>query len=368
MVTRRSATRLAPDGALLGVLTESGGIQEEAPSLGKPVLVMRTTTERPEAIAAGTARLIGTDRKAIVEGVRTLLDDPQTHHRMATAVNPYGDGQAARRTTAAIAHLLTGGPAPTSSPLVRGWARKLASAGAPGGQLARCTPGARESEGPRTTAGLYAAAHACGPCDLPVLDEWWGANRRVPVVSCPRKYHDGPLEDRGSAAGGSIRTDTRARLAGWAHGTRGCGVIPQPAAGPSAGWTSAGPAATGEVPCARTPTPPTRPDYVRRSLRGSRAPARVLAEGGLSAPVGRGARVARSPRRCARSLGIGPGASITPRARAGRHRLPRRVPARGLPRPRGFRTLHRGGRGRRPLLALAPGRRTVAFDPSIRST
>lgn len=94
------------------VLTDSGGIQEEAPSLGKPVLVMRTTTERPEAITAGTARLVGTDRKAIVESVRTLLDDPQTYHRMATAVNPYGDGQAARRTTAAITHLLRQGPRP----------------------------------------------------------------------------------------------------------------------------------------------------------------------------------------------------------------------------------------------------------------
>ena len=108
------------------VLTDSGGIQEEAPSLGKPVLVMRTTTERPEAVAAGTARLVGTDRKAIVEGVRTLLDDPQTYHRMATAVNPYGDGHAARRTIAAITHLLRQGPRPdefTPAPQTRSRAR-----------------------------------------------------------------------------------------------------------------------------------------------------------------------------------------------------------------------------------------------------
>jgi UDP-N-acetylglucosamine 2-epimerase (non-hydrolysing) len=76
------------------ILTDSGGIQEEAPSLGKPVLVMRDTTERPEAIAAGTARLVGTDAAQIVRGVQQLLTDEQAYSQMATASNPYGDGTA----------------------------------------------------------------------------------------------------------------------------------------------------------------------------------------------------------------------------------------------------------------------------------
>lgn len=88
------------------ILTDSGGIQEEGPSLGKPVLVLRDTTERPEAIAAGTARLIGTDEDAIVAAVRLLLTDGAAYRSMAQAVNPYGDGQAAPRCVAAIAHLL----------------------------------------------------------------------------------------------------------------------------------------------------------------------------------------------------------------------------------------------------------------------
>ena len=85
------------------VLTDSGGVQEEAPSLGKPVLVLRDTTERPEAIAAGTARLVGTDRDEIVAGVRRLLHDPAAYAGMANAVNPYGDGRAAERTCQALA-------------------------------------------------------------------------------------------------------------------------------------------------------------------------------------------------------------------------------------------------------------------------
>jgi len=88
------------------VLTDSGGVQEEAPSLGKPVLVMRDTTERPEAVEAGTARLVGTDRQRIVDEVLTLLSDPTQYARMANAVNPYGDGQAVDRTVAALAALL----------------------------------------------------------------------------------------------------------------------------------------------------------------------------------------------------------------------------------------------------------------------
>lgn len=79
------------------VLTDSGGIQEEAPSLGKPVLVMRDTTERPEALEAGTVKLVGTDYEAIVRNVSELLDQPEAYDRMSRAVNPYGDGQACRR-------------------------------------------------------------------------------------------------------------------------------------------------------------------------------------------------------------------------------------------------------------------------------
>jgi UDP-N-acetylglucosamine 2-epimerase (non-hydrolysing) len=92
------------------VLTDSGGVQEEAPSLGKPVLVMRDTTERPEAVTAGTARLVGSDRDMIVAEVLRLLRDEAAHRAMATAVNPYGDGRAAPRVEAAIArHLGLGG-------------------------------------------------------------------------------------------------------------------------------------------------------------------------------------------------------------------------------------------------------------------
>ncbi len=79
------------------ILTDSGGIQEEAPSLGKPVLVMRETTERPEAIAAGTVRLIGTDRQRIVDEVTRLLRDNDAWQAMSRAHNPYGDGQACER-------------------------------------------------------------------------------------------------------------------------------------------------------------------------------------------------------------------------------------------------------------------------------
>ncbi len=79
------------------VLTDSGGVQEEAPSLGKPVLVMRETTERPEGIAAGNALLVGVQRERIVEGIRQLLCDPERCAIMAAVNNPYGDGQAAQR-------------------------------------------------------------------------------------------------------------------------------------------------------------------------------------------------------------------------------------------------------------------------------
>lgn len=79
------------------VLTDSGGIQEEAPGLGKPVLVMRDTTERPEALTAGTVKLVGTDYDKIVGEVSTLLDDPVAYDKMSHAVNPYGDGKACGR-------------------------------------------------------------------------------------------------------------------------------------------------------------------------------------------------------------------------------------------------------------------------------
>ncbi len=79
------------------VLTDSGGIQEEAPGLGKPVLVMRNTTERPEALDAGTVKLVGTDHDLIISEVSALLDNPMTYDKMSRAINPYGDGQACKR-------------------------------------------------------------------------------------------------------------------------------------------------------------------------------------------------------------------------------------------------------------------------------
>jgi len=79
------------------IITDSGGIQEEAPSLGKPVLVMRDTTERPEAVAAGTVKLVGTNTNTIVSAACALLDDANAYAAMAHAHNPYGDGQAAQR-------------------------------------------------------------------------------------------------------------------------------------------------------------------------------------------------------------------------------------------------------------------------------
>jgi len=79
------------------ILTDSGGVQEEAPSLGKPVLVMRNTTERPEAVSEGTVRLVGTDTQKIVSEVKRLLDSDKEYQTMARAHNSYGDGKAAGR-------------------------------------------------------------------------------------------------------------------------------------------------------------------------------------------------------------------------------------------------------------------------------
>lgn len=96
-------------GALVGalkrarvVLTDSGGLQEEAPGLGVPVLVLREVTERPEAVDAGTARIVGTDPERIVRELTRLLDDAQEHRKMARATNPFGDGQASERIVAAL--------------------------------------------------------------------------------------------------------------------------------------------------------------------------------------------------------------------------------------------------------------------------
>ena len=86
------------------ILTDSGGIQEEAPALGKPVLVMRATTERPEGVEAGTARLVGTDPEAIQREVFRLLDDESAYAAMAQAHNPFGDGHSSQR----IAELMVG--------------------------------------------------------------------------------------------------------------------------------------------------------------------------------------------------------------------------------------------------------------------
>jgi len=87
------------------VITDSGGIQEEAPTLGKPVLVMRDTTERPEGIQAGTARLVGTDTQTIRNAITLLLRDPTAYDAMANAINPYGDGRAAERIADHLEHL-----------------------------------------------------------------------------------------------------------------------------------------------------------------------------------------------------------------------------------------------------------------------
>lgn len=94
------------------VLTDSGGVQEEAPALGKPVLVMRDVTERPEAVLAGTVCLVGADRERIEKGVSLLLDDANEYRRMARSVNPYGDGRASERIVAA----LCGRPEPAFQP------------------------------------------------------------------------------------------------------------------------------------------------------------------------------------------------------------------------------------------------------------
>lgn len=94
------------------ILTDSGGIQEEAPSLGKPVLVLRRQTERPEGVTAGVAELMGTDRSKIVARASALWTDPAAYRSMSMVASPYGDGEAARRTVEALLHVFRGGARP----------------------------------------------------------------------------------------------------------------------------------------------------------------------------------------------------------------------------------------------------------------
>ena len=90
------------------ILTDSGGVQEEAPSLGKPVLVMRQTTERSEAVDSRTVKLVGTDKRMIIDNVTTLLTDEKSYNTMATVINPYGDGKACGRIITACLQFMNG--------------------------------------------------------------------------------------------------------------------------------------------------------------------------------------------------------------------------------------------------------------------
>ncbi len=108
--------------ASFAILTDSGGVQEEAPSLGKPVLVLRETTERPEAVEAGAARVVGTERAGIVAAVEELLDDPACYARYATAANPFGDGWASDRIVRALAKHLGLAPSPLPAHVPESWA------------------------------------------------------------------------------------------------------------------------------------------------------------------------------------------------------------------------------------------------------
>jgi UDP-N-acetylglucosamine 2-epimerase len=94
------------------VATDSGGLQEEAPTLGKPVLVLRRVTERPEGVQAGTLRLAGVEEDGIVKQIDELLDDPSAYQKMAKATNPYGDGKAARRIANGLLAFLRDAPSP----------------------------------------------------------------------------------------------------------------------------------------------------------------------------------------------------------------------------------------------------------------
>lgn len=94
------------------IMSDSGGVQEEAPSLGKPVLVLRDTTERPEGVAAGTLRLVGTQEDSVKNAMISLLDNKEEYDKMAQTQNPYGDGQASKRILEAISYYFNNGARP----------------------------------------------------------------------------------------------------------------------------------------------------------------------------------------------------------------------------------------------------------------
>ncbi|MFI1864748.1 non-hydrolyzing UDP-N-acetylglucosamine 2-epimerase [Streptomyces jumonjinensis] len=134
------------------VLTDSGGLQEEAPSLGKPALVLRTTTERPEAVEAGVARLVGTDPELILAAAQRLLDDPAEYRRMAAPGNPFGDGRAAERIVARLNGDFGGAPGPGIAPFGAG----AGAQGAPGdGARPPGDPAASSVPGHGDPAGSY---------------------------------------------------------------------------------------------------------------------------------------------------------------------------------------------------------------------
>ena len=134
------------------IVTDSGGIQEEAPALDVPVLVTRETTERGEGVEAGTLRLVGTDPDRIVAAATLLLTDPAEHAAMAAAANPYGDGRASERIVAALEYLAGLGPTPVR--FGPGFSRKavLIAAGYPGGTRHRVRRAARPRAGPERGA------------------------------------------------------------------------------------------------------------------------------------------------------------------------------------------------------------------------
>ena len=192
------------------MITDSGGIQEEAPSLGKPVLVTRDTTERTEGIEAGTLRLVGTDPERIFAEGSRLLTDPIAYAEMAEAPNPYGDGRAAERIVAALEHILLGGEPPSSvRPRLqprRGGRRGRLRAARPE-QLA---PHARTPAASRAPAGAAPGASRGGALALR------GAARRLGGLLRPgavRDRRDVRLEPSCSSSAASGRCAARPRRA-----------------------------------------------------------------------------------------------------------------------------------------------------------
>jgi len=153
------------------ILTDSGGVQEEAPSLGKPVLVLRETTERPEGVTAGTAKLVGTDTDLIVSEAARLLSDPAAYAAQSRAVSPYGDGQAARRIAEALAPAGTaptpGRTAPTPGPSLHPAAEALRAGAASGrgeSEVGLLSPSPfPKGEGPGVGAVPAGASASFGP-------------------------------------------------------------------------------------------------------------------------------------------------------------------------------------------------------------